>query len=68
MSVHYVANLKVEKVTKPERPGSPTMANSRDTIKSEREVDEVTQMTIKADSLDSLVGKLIQHLGIVSKD
>lgn len=58
MSTHYVAHLKIERVdvreTRPE-------GNKRD-------VSEVTQLTIKGNSLKSLTEKLHKHVEIIEEE
>lgn len=60
MSVHYVAQLKIEKIEKPEMSSRPTQGDQRDK-------SEVTQLSIKADDLPTLVTKLGAHIAIISE-
>lgn len=57
MATHYVAQLKIERVdvreTRPE-------GNKRD-------INEVTMLTIKAETLESLILKLGKHVEIIEE-
>lgn len=63
---HFVAHLKIEKVEKPESAirdrGVP------DSVRPGRVIDEVTQITIKGDTLENLVSKLGKHIAIIEED
>lgn len=65
MSTHYVAQLKIEKVEKVD-----LRVSLQSSIPSEpkREISEVTQLTIKGDTLESLVLKLGKHIQIIEED
>ena len=58
VSTHYVAHLKIEKV---EVRDTRAEANKRD-------ISEVTQMTIKGKSLETLTEKLGRHIAIVEEE
>ena len=64
MSTYFVASLKVEKVDRPEPVGS-RHPDARQI--PERDKTEVTQLTIKADTLAELITKLGKHIEIISE-
>lgn len=57
-SPRYVAHVKIEKVT------------PRDTRATEnkRDVEEVSQITVKAGSIEGLRDKLTKHIAIITED
>lgn len=59
---HYVAQLKIERVDKVENRDRQSASGDK------RDISEVTQLTIKADSLESLVEKLGKHVAIIEED
>lgn len=61
MSTHYVAQLKIERVDKPDSQGRMVPPEPK------REVAEVTQLTIKAETLPSLIEKLGKHIVIIEE-
>ena len=63
MSTHFVAQLKVEKI---ERPDRGTVHRAPDQM-PDRDKTEVTQLTIKADTLPELITKLGKHIEIISE-
>lgn len=62
MSTHFVAHLKIERVDI-ESTGGRSMPGD-----TKRNVSEVTQLTIKADTLAGLTKKLGAHIRIIEED
>lgn len=65
MSEHFVAHLKIEKV---ERHTNQDRGSASHGSKSDRVIDEVTQITIKGKTLEALVSKLGQHIEIIEEE
>lgn len=63
MSQHFVAHLKIERVDKIEQQAGRSFNPNTGT----RDVTEVTQFTIKADDLQTLIGKLTRHIQIIEE-
>ena len=61
--IHFVAHLKIEKVEKEPR----SMSGDRGKTPP-RVIDEVTHLTIKADTLEALTEKLGKHIAIIEED
>lgn len=62
----YVASVKVSKIVKRDAKGQPVVRQA--TPAKERRIIEVTQLTIKARSLESLVKRLGAHLELIEED
>lgn len=64
----FIAHLKIEKkVTLP--PDPPIVRSSSAQPKEgKRQITEVTQMTIKAGSMEKLIGKLSAHIQLIEED
>lgn len=63
MSMHYVANVKVEKVMKTEASGGPLTGKQQS-----REVTETLNLTFKSNSLDGLKGKIQAHVNLLDEE
>lgn len=71
MSTHYVAQLKIERVDKPEPPSSSSRSYPPQPdmlTEGKREISEVTMLTIKAEDLQSLLDRLGKHIALVEDD
>lgn len=64
--VQYVAQIKIEKITKPLTSRSQMHMPASQQPKRER--SEVTQMTIKASSFESLKRRLGGHIDLIEED
>lgn len=63
----FIAHIKIEKKVTPQvKINSPLSSSS--TSKKEREISEVTQMTIKANTLEKLISKTRAHLELIEED
>lgn len=60
-SEKFVAELKIEKIER-------TTYDARPGDKTERVLDSVTKIIIKADTLDKLVEKLGKHIEIIAEE
>ena len=58
--MHFVATLKIEKIDRPEPP-------RQQPHDMKRQIEEVTQLTIKADTLEGLTRKLGAHIAIIEE-
>lgn len=69
MSTHYVAQLKIERVDKVEPPRSGGYGGGSGPVPtdSKRDISEVTQLTIKGNTLDALIEKLGKHIQIIEE-
>lgn len=63
ISEHYFAHLKIEKIERTVTRGQATSQNG----KGSRVIDEVTQLGIRADSIEELASKLRAHLAIIGR-
>lgn len=67
MSTHYVAQLKIERVDKPD-PGAGRSHPGLQPPSDKREISEVTMLTIKADDIHALTEKLSKHIALIEDD
>jgi hypothetical protein len=64
-AVQYIAQLKIEKKTMPT--GGPRMGQPA-SQQPKRDIAEISQLTIKAATMEKLVEKLQKHVAIIEED
>lgn len=70
-STHFVANIRVEKVVleTPSTPRDLRMASSgQATLDQKRTVGEVTNLVVKAPSMDVLKQRVMAHIALIEDD
>jgi hypothetical protein len=64
MSTHYVAQLKVEKVTKTTNQDRASSSHGAE----KRDVTETINLTFKASSIEGLKNKMANHVALMDED